>query len=479
MTNKPKTLLVSFLVLGVLLSSIVPFFNVRSPAAEPHALFLPLVTLNEWNAEPVLPPTGARQTSFLGFEAHDEFGVGKLDEPSVDWVRYNELLWSEIEPVPGERHWEVMTVMDEELRLLGSSGKNAILVVRSTPDWAQLYPGVLCGPVKPEAMQQFAEFMHDLVRRYSRAPFGVKYWELGNEPDVDPSLVRPSAQYGCWGDQTDPYYGGGYYAEMLKVVYPAIKRADPQAVVLLGGLLLNCNPELPGGCPDPASAQMARFLEGVLRNGGGDFFDVVSFHAYDGYWQELGKYSNSGFGTSWRTTGPVVTAKARFIRGVLERYGAAEKLLINTESAVMNYGDSCDINCELTKAYYVPQLYAATAAEGLVASIWYSLYSGWRHVTMHDLQGNPLPVYDAYLVAYRELREAQFVREVGGYPEVKVYEFERHGSKVWIVWALSEAALQLTIPGQVQSAWDPLGAPEAVNGSTVTVTLKPIYVEWR
>ena len=43
--------------------------------------------------------------------------------------------------------------------------------------------------------------------------------------------------FGCWDDPEDAYYGGEYYAEMLKVVYPVIKEADPEAKVLFGGLL--------------------------------------------------------------------------------------------------------------------------------------------------------------------------------------------------------------------------------------------------
>jgi hypothetical protein len=37
-------------------------------------------------------------------------------------------------------------------------------------------------------------------------------------------------------------FGGEYYGNMLKIVYPAIKSADPQAQVLVGGLLLDCDP---------------------------------------------------------------------------------------------------------------------------------------------------------------------------------------------------------------------------------------------
>ena len=51
---------------------------------------------------------------------------------------------------------------------------------------------------------------------------------------MDPKLVDPDSVFGCWGDNDDDYYGGGYYADMLKMVYPAVKSADPQAQVLIG-----------------------------------------------------------------------------------------------------------------------------------------------------------------------------------------------------------------------------------------------------
>lgn len=70
----------------------------------------------------------------------------------------------------------------------------------------------------------------------------------------------------------DEYYGGVDYAEMLKVAYPSIKQADPNAQVMVGGLLLDCNPNT--GCPNERSTN---FLAGVLQNDGG------SYHASDYY----------------------------------------------------------------------------------------------------------------------------------------------------------------------------------------------------
>jgi len=49
--------------------------------------------------------------------------------------------------------------------------------------------------------------MSELVTRYSKPPFNIKYWEIGNEPDIDPSLIAPTEPFGCWGDQNDEFYG--------------------------------------------------------------------------------------------------------------------------------------------------------------------------------------------------------------------------------------------------------------------------------
>ena len=41
-------------------------------------------------------------------------------------------------------------------------------------------------------------------------------------------IVDPNSLYGCWGHNKDPSYEGGYFAEMLKKVYPAMKEANPK-----------------------------------------------------------------------------------------------------------------------------------------------------------------------------------------------------------------------------------------------------------
>jgi hypothetical protein len=209
--------------------------------------------------------------------------LNQVAQAGAYWVRsFSAVAWASVEPAEGKRNWNALMGLDQELRNITGKGMQTILSVRVTPSWAQQVAGYSCGPIKPEKLGAFAIFMHDLVVRYSVAPYNVKYWEIWNEEDIDRSVVPPDSPYGCWGDQNDAYFGGGYYAEMLKVVYPQIKAADPQAQVLIGGLLLDCDPRPGAGCAvvghDP---KPSKFLEGILSNNGGPYFDGISSHAYD------------------------------------------------------------------------------------------------------------------------------------------------------------------------------------------------------
>jgi hypothetical protein len=118
----------------------------------------------------------------------------------------------------------------------------------------------------------FAQFVAEAVERYSQPPYDVRYWEIWNEPDVGLGVIPAQSGFGCWGDPDDPYFGGGYYAEMLKVVYPVIKQVNPEIIVLIGGLLLDCDPvdppESPPGSGILKDCSSAKFFQGILEEGG-------------------------------------------------------------------------------------------------------------------------------------------------------------------------------------------------------------------
>lgn len=69
----------------------------------------------------------------------------------------------------------------------------------------------------PRDYEEFGEFMTDLVNRYKDR---IKSWELWNEPDIEWYWMGEPAQY----------------ARLLKAGSEAVRAADPEATVVMGGI---------------------------------------------------------------------------------------------------------------------------------------------------------------------------------------------------------------------------------------------------
>jgi hypothetical protein len=410
--------------------------------------------------------------------------IALFTRPETLWMRSNQIFWDEIEPQRTDPPTYDWSVVDEAaLANTGSSGMRTILVVQYAPGWAQRFSPSACGPISEDALERFGQFMNALVSRYSQPPYNVHFWELGNEPDVAREDVQPRSIFGCWGDKNDPYFGGGYYGEMLRAIYPQVKAADPESQVIVGGLLLDCDPVDP---PEREPGVLrncipAQFLEGILLNGGGDFFDGVSFHSYDFYLSELGKYANGNWHSSWDTTGPSLIAKTRFLQDVLAKYGYEEKLLMNTEMALICGRDGTEPECQTedyqtTKAYYIAQAAITGMAVGLDANTWYSLY-GWRGSALINRELQPSPAFQSLLATSEHLDRSIFVGELADFPGIQVYEFEKDGNRNWLLWSEDGAAHSVSLPEMPASIRDVFGE-ELAASQEITITMAPVYIQW-
>ena len=407
-----------------------------------------------------------------------DLGLPRVKAAGTRWMRRAGIPWRLIEPEEGERNWSAIAGLETEFKTASDQGFKTIVVVRETPAWAQAVEGYGCSPVKQDKLKALGTFMHDLVARYSAPPYNVRYWEIWNEPDIDYHLVTTDSLWGCWGDATDAYYGGGYYAEMLKAIYPQIKFASPESQVLVGGLLLDCDPRNP---PAGKDCKPSKFLEGILRNGGGNYFDGVAFHAYDYYDNpKKGEYSHAGWNSYSTTTGPVVGVKAEFIRGVLSQYGWQNKFLMNTEMALI-CGNGTEPRCQAkefqdTKAAYVVEAYVAALSEGLRAGVWYTLL-GWRGSGLLDGQRQPTPAYWAYRNAAQEFAGVLDVQEQSLGAGIKAFELRRSTGKLWVIWAADAAEHTISLPSTPQSVTDISGQAQP-GGESITVGPMPLYVTW-
>lgn len=422
----------------------------------------------------------------FGLESHKanfEDHSALLGEPGLTLMRHNGLIWYAVEPVEGERNWAAISELEGKLERADSSGLTTILIVRGTPEWAQLVPGSFCGPILPAKLQSFADFMFETVSRYSQPPYNVKYWELGNEPDVDPVLVHPRSVFGCWGNHLGLYYGGDYYAEMLKRVYPAIKNADPEAQVLLGGLLLDCDPNQP---PVDKDCHAGNFLEGVLQNGGGDYFDIVSFHGYTPYFgpETVLPYElyMDDHNPSWEHLGGVVDGKINFIRQVMSKY-QVDKPIFHTEGALMcaeyNLID-CEEPGELffdAQAEYATRRYVRNWANGVGATIWYQFEGpGWRYGGMLDEDQNPKPVYEALLFMSSMLSDTTYLGEISDFDGLQGYEFTAPDKQIWVLWSPEQVDISIQVPDRVNNIYDKFGNEIALEGNDLQVN-SAIYLE--
>lgn len=114
---------------------------------------------------------------------------------------------------------------------------------------------------RQEAYSAYAQFMAELASRYPT----VLYWQLWNEMDAGHTNL-----FGAYDGRTSSPQGvsmldrGKAYAEMLKLAYPAIKRANPKAWVVTGGMI-----------------NVTDFPRGIYEGGGKDFFDFMAIHSYE------------------------------------------------------------------------------------------------------------------------------------------------------------------------------------------------------
>lgn len=403
-------------------------------------------------------------------------------DAGLNWARIDAFNWAEIEPVNTNASGYNWSSVDETtLRVANERGMKVIAVVRGTPSWAQKVQPYTCGPVKEAALADFAEFIKDLVKRYKEYPYHIEYWELGNEPDVvySPELGYDSV-FGCWGDASQTYYGGEYYAQMLNVIYPAIKSVDPDAKVLIGGLLQDCDPTFDKTC------HTGKFFEGILRNGinqRGDNFDIVSFHGYVPYSGSSKGLQFDEHNPKWEHRGGAVLGKVDFLRFVMGKYGIS-KPIIHTEAALLcpeyNVTDCANPDHRFyeSQADYVIWLFVRNWVNGVLSTIWFT-FDGpdWRFGSLLDETQTPKPAYNALKFLTQELNSASYSKRVLENTAVAGYEFTTNDKKIWVLWSPDESPHTVTFSATAKKAFDKYGTEISITGNQITVN-NPVYVEF-
>jgi hypothetical protein len=174
-------------------------------------------------------------------------GVHRLDQPSVTHivdlgirhVRYT-LYWSLWNDPAYRLEWE------RDLQRALQAGLDPLIVVHQAPfgDFQN----------RDLVYQAFAQFMEERAAQFP----AVRAWQLWNEMDESFTDV-----FGAGHPEVPLRRRGQLYAQMLRLAYPAVKRGNPDALVVTGGI---------------ASPVDAGFLEGLYDLNAP--YDVLAIHTY-------------------------------------------------------------------------------------------------------------------------------------------------------------------------------------------------------
>ncbi|NUN11982.1 hypothetical protein HUU53_05060, partial [Candidatus Micrarchaeota archaeon] len=133
---------------------------------------------------------------------------------------------------------------------------------------------------KKEFEEDYKKFIRALVERYD----GDGYQDM-------PGLRYPINYWGVEREFTGYYPGtGSEYLELLRITYPEIKKANPNAKVMLNALLLwdvfQGNPsqtEIKNRFANPPGGKRKDLTDAGRLLNGHEYFDVIDFHSLSDY----------------------------------------------------------------------------------------------------------------------------------------------------------------------------------------------------
>jgi hypothetical protein len=210
----------------------------------------------------------------------------------IRWAKQH-FVWAEIEPRPGDYHWEKY---DAIVDLYAAHGIRVIARLDGAPAWAREDNTMPGRP--PDDLADYGAFVYRFVDHYRDRVQHIQIW---NEPNL----------YIEWGNRpVDP----AGYVDLLRTAYQRAKEADRNVYVLSAPLAITL------GEPHPEAGKWRamndlQFLEEMYEAGAAAYFDILSANA---------------FGMDLPPDDPASPSKLNFARVALQReimvrYGDADK----------------------------------------------------------------------------------------------------------------------------------------------------------
>jgi polysaccharide biosynthesis protein PslG len=163
--------------------------------------------------------------------------------------------WASVQPDGPESYdW---SQIDNAVSSARQAGMSVDLIIDGCPQWAAVPNAGNSSFVQPASSAAYSQFAADVAQRY--APQGVNIFEIWNEPNIST----------FWQPNPDP----AAYTDDLKAAYASIKKVDPQATIVSGGLAPIVN-------ASPGFMTAVSFLQAMYQDGAKGYFDALGYHPY-------------------------------------------------------------------------------------------------------------------------------------------------------------------------------------------------------
>jgi len=175
----------------------------------------------------------------------------EVQDAGFGWVR-QQVSWAAMEPKKGNFGTDTTAFLDKFVDGAAAKNLKIMLSVVKSPDWVGANGGL------PPQAQDFADYMTFLTQRYKGK---VQAYEIWNEQN--------------YALETGGKVSVAAYLPVLKAGYQTVKKYDPKAVVVFGGLT-------PTGVDDPSIAlNDVQYLRQIYALNGGEvkgYYDVMGAH---------------------------------------------------------------------------------------------------------------------------------------------------------------------------------------------------------
>jgi hypothetical protein len=317
-----------------------------------------------------------------------DLAANAVIETNAGWAR-EEFQMHRIQPRRGEFDWGFN---DKMVDLLTARGVQIVGVLFPAAGWATPFAGDAESEPSNYAPDPalFADFAARVVERYRDR---ITYWQIWNEPE--------NATF--W----KPRPNAAEYSNLLRAVYPAIKRANPNAQVLSAGIV-----------PFDQS-----FLRAIAVNDGWNSFDILAVHPYvDPNTPEAGQIDSAGI-AAVKVLADTLGSKPIWVTEFGWSTGPSDRAPSQPTT-------------EDNQANYLVRSAALMRAAGAERIIWYVLRDEGPNRNRYGLYnfGNgltdfsqPKPALTAFRTLNRQLSNTDSARSVSFGNQQVVFDFENFG----------------------------------------------------